>query len=278
MIIGVVCQEKTLGYTMHKLHIQMPRFLNERSWRPITLTELTTRSISFQEQVLNFHTTFLNVNCLNAKLNLHFSDVFALLHCQCRDAGDSIRLQALKHGEGAAAGTWASAQGWCDQDEKQHHNRGHLTVSHGGGSSEFVILGETPPCSRNSGCEEKRLFSWPALRVMIPSRSWAIELCSRAQGNSGLLPPLLLSLPPSPRWRNGGEGQSSPLVECECEMRESSGHQTPLWHSQKWAGKTNPWAAGGHGWIGSAPPVRADRELFQIFEFILRSLKFDFRL
>lgn len=132
MIIGVVCQEKTLGYTMHKLHIQMPRFLNESSWRPITLTEFTTHSISFQEQVLNFHTTFRNVNCLNAKLNLHFSDVFALLHCQCRDAGDSVRLQALKHGEGAAAGAWASAQGWCDQDEKQNHNRGHLTVRHGG--------------------------------------------------------------------------------------------------------------------------------------------------
>lgn len=105
------------------------------------------------------------------------------------------------------------------------------------GSSEFVLLGETPPCSRNSGRDKMWLFSWPALRVMIPSRSWAIEPCSRAQGNGGLLPPFLLSLPPSPRWRKGGEGQSSPLVECECEceMRESNGHQTPLWHLQKWA-------------------------------------------
>lgn len=132
MIIGVVCQENTLGYTMHKLHIQMPRFLHENAWRPIILTELATHSISFQDQVLNFHTTFLNVNCLNTKLNLHFSDVFALLHRQRRDAGDSVRLQALKHGEGAAACAWASAQGWCNQDEMQHHNQGNLTVSHGG--------------------------------------------------------------------------------------------------------------------------------------------------
>lgn len=83
------------------------------------------------------------------------------------------------------------------------------------GSNEFVLLEESPPCS-----EEKRLFSWPALRVMIPSRSWAIEPCRRAQGNGGLLPPLLLSLPPSPRWRKGGEGQSGPLVECEMRERE----------------------------------------------------------
>lgn len=91
-----------------------------------------TRSIYFQDQALNFHTTFLTVNYLNTKLNLHFSDVFALLRRQRRDAGDSVRLQALKHGEGAAAGAWASAQGWCNQDKKQNHNRGHLTVSHGG--------------------------------------------------------------------------------------------------------------------------------------------------
>lgn len=84
------------------------------------------------------------------------------------------------------------------------------------GSSEYVLLEETPPCS-----EEKRLFSWPALRVMIPSRSWAIEPCRRAQGNGGLLPPLLLSLPPSPRWRKGGEGQSGPLVECETREKWS---------------------------------------------------------
>lgn len=76
------------------------------------------------------------------------------------------------------------------------------------GSSEFVPLEETTPCSRNSGRDDKRLFSWPALRVMIPSRSWAIEPCSRAQGNGGLLPPLLLSLPPEMEKRRGGAKQS----------------------------------------------------------------------
>ncbi len=121
---------------------------------------------------------------------------------------------------------------------------------------------------RNSTLQQE-LWTWGEAALLLastqgydPIQSWAIEPCSGTQGNGGLLPPLLLSLPPSQRWRNGGEGQSSPLVECECEMRENSGHQTPLWHWQKRAGKPNPWAAGGHGWIRRAPPVRADHELW----------------
>ncbi len=58
------------------------------------------------------------------------------------------------------------------------------------GSSEFVILGETPPCSKNSGREEKPLFSWPALRVMIPSKA---ELLSRVVWPRGTVGCCLLS-------------------------------------------------------------------------------------
>ncbi len=279
MIIGVVCQEKTLGYTMHKLHIQMPRFLHENSWRPITLTELATRSISFQRASAELPHNFSQCKLPKRQTQLTFQWRFrspALPMQGCWWFHPAPGIEAWRRSSGRHLGI---RSGLVRPGREATPQPGPPYGQPWWGSSEFVILGETPPCSRNSGCEEKRLFSWPALRVMIPSRSWAIELCSRAQGNSGLLPPLLLSLPPSPRWRNGGEGQSSPLVECECEMRESSGHQTPLWHSQKWAGKTNPWAAGGHGWIGSAPPVRADREFFKYLSLYwdLWNLISDFR-
>lgn len=245
---------KPLGYTMHKLYIQFPRFLHENSWRPITLIELAARSISFQDQVLKFPRT--------SKLapNSTYISVTFSLSCAA-SAGMLVIPSGSRH--------WSMAK-------EQRQALGHplragatrtrsitttgATIRSAMVRFEWVLLSlwKLHPAAGTLDVRRSDSSLWPALRVMIPSRSWAIEPCSRAQGNGGLLPPLLLSLPPSPRWRNGGEGQSSPLVECECEMRESNGHQTPLWHSQKRVGKPDCELQVDR----SAPPVRADGELW----------------
>lgn len=56
----------------------------------------------------------------------HFRHVLTLLGRQRRDAGDTVRLQTLYHGEGAPAGRWAAPQDRCrgqaEQGERQEQH------------------------------------------------------------------------------------------------------------------------------------------------------------
>lgn len=86
---------------------------------------------------------------------------------------------------------------------------------------------------------------------MIPSRSWAIEPCSRAQGNGGLLPPLTTS-------------------QSEMEKRRGGAKQSISWvwvwdEREQWSPDTSVTLAEvsvSCRWKRIDPPVKAEHELW----------------
>ncbi len=97
--------------------------------------------------------------------------------------------------------------GLCDQDEKQHHNRGNLTVSHGGVRVSLLSWEKLHPAAE--------LWTWGEAALLLastqgydPIQSWAIEPCSGTQGNGGLLPPLLSHYLPVRDGETEGRGKA----------------------------------------------------------------------